>query len=194
MSWQQLLARGEIKAHQTSKQELDNIRALIARDLADAGLAGLSADRRFATAYNAALQAGKIAIGACRTLRSSSSRPKRAPSRGAQFRKHRLLRQRPPAMHECDNPTRILAIGGDVQHPESNQSGPARHQYRRHRLLPHEHLDHRRRKWRARHRLGRTLQHAARPEDSFLGKLQKPRGPLLSCNSLTCTQNLSSLN
>ena len=33
------------------------MRALIARDLADAGIAGLSADRRFATAYNAALQA-----------------------------------------------------------------------------------------------------------------------------------------
>ena len=32
------------------------MRALIARDLADAGIAGLSADRRFATAYNAALQ------------------------------------------------------------------------------------------------------------------------------------------
>jgi len=36
------------------------MRALIARDLADAGLAGLSADRRFATAYNAALQAANM--------------------------------------------------------------------------------------------------------------------------------------
>ena len=34
--------------------------ALIARDLA--GLAGLSADRKFATAYNAALQAANMAI------------------------------------------------------------------------------------------------------------------------------------
>ncbi len=62
MSWKQLSARGEVKAHQTSKQELDNIRSLIARDLADASLPGLSADRRFATAYNAALQASKICI------------------------------------------------------------------------------------------------------------------------------------
>ena len=38
------------------------MRALIARDLADASLAGLSADRRFATAYNAALLAANIAI------------------------------------------------------------------------------------------------------------------------------------
>ena len=64
MSWKQLLAKSEVKTHQTSKHELDNIRALIARDLADAALAGLSADRKFATAYNAALQAGKIAISA----------------------------------------------------------------------------------------------------------------------------------
>ncbi len=38
------------------------MRALIARDLADAALAGLSADRQFATAYNAALQAANMAI------------------------------------------------------------------------------------------------------------------------------------
>jgi hypothetical protein len=59
VSWKQLLAKGDVKTHQTSKQELGNIRALIARDLADAALAGLSADRRFATAYNAALQAAR---------------------------------------------------------------------------------------------------------------------------------------
>jgi len=38
------------------------MRELIARDLADGALAGLSADRRFATAYNAALQAANMAI------------------------------------------------------------------------------------------------------------------------------------
>lgn len=38
------------------------MRALVARDLADAGVTGLSADRRFATAYNAALQAAHMAI------------------------------------------------------------------------------------------------------------------------------------
>jgi hypothetical protein len=71
VSWKQLLAKGEVKAHQTSKQELDNIRALIARDLADAALRGLSADRRFATAYNAALQTAKIVI-ACSGHRVSA--------------------------------------------------------------------------------------------------------------------------
>jgi uncharacterized protein (UPF0332 family) len=57
-----LLADKEAQRHQTSKKELDNMRALIARDLADASIAGLSADRRFATAYNAALQAANMAI------------------------------------------------------------------------------------------------------------------------------------
>ena len=38
------------------------MRALVARDLADANVRGLSADRRFATAYNAALQAASISI------------------------------------------------------------------------------------------------------------------------------------
>ena len=47
------------------------MRALIARDLADASLAGLSADRRFATAYNAALQAENMAI-ACAGYRIMS--------------------------------------------------------------------------------------------------------------------------
>ncbi|HXM21379.1 MAG TPA: hypothetical protein VN948_08960 [Terriglobales bacterium] len=51
MTWTKLLANKDAKKHRTSKKELDNMRALIARDLADASLVGLSADRRFATAY-----------------------------------------------------------------------------------------------------------------------------------------------
>ena len=62
MTWTSLLANKEAQKHKTSKKELDNMPALIARDLADASLAGLSADRRFATAYNAALQAANMAI------------------------------------------------------------------------------------------------------------------------------------
>ena len=38
------------------------MRALVARDLADAQVQGLSSDRRFATAYNAALQTANMAI------------------------------------------------------------------------------------------------------------------------------------
>jgi len=62
MTWKELLANNQAKRHKTSKKELDNMRALIARDLADSAIAGLSADRKFATAYNAALQAANMAI------------------------------------------------------------------------------------------------------------------------------------
>src|SRR6516225_2734607 len=71
MSWKQLLAQRKIKRHTTSRQELDELRTLIERDLTDATLKGLSADRRFATAYNAALQTAKMAI-ACAGYRVSS--------------------------------------------------------------------------------------------------------------------------
>jgi len=55
VTWTKLLANKEAQKHKTPKKELDNMRALIARDLADAGLAGLSADRKFATAYKPCL-------------------------------------------------------------------------------------------------------------------------------------------
>jgi hypothetical protein len=72
MSWKQLLAQRKVQLHTTSKQELDGLRALIERDLTDAALAGLSADRRFATAYNAALQTAKMVI-ACAGYRVAST-------------------------------------------------------------------------------------------------------------------------
>lgn len=62
MSWARLLANKDAQQHVTSRRELDNMRQLIARDLADAALRGLSADRKFATAYNAALQAANMAV------------------------------------------------------------------------------------------------------------------------------------
>ena len=71
MTWTTLLANNEAQKHKTSKKELNNVPALIARDLADAAIAGLSADRRLATAYNAALQAANMAI-ACAGYRIMS--------------------------------------------------------------------------------------------------------------------------
>ena len=47
MSWKQLLAQHKVHLHRTSNGELDQLRALIDRDLNDAALSGLSADRRF---------------------------------------------------------------------------------------------------------------------------------------------------
>jgi uncharacterized protein (UPF0332 family) len=51
-----------VQNHATSLQEIGNLRELVSRDLKDAGIEGLSADRRFATAYNAVLQLSKMAI------------------------------------------------------------------------------------------------------------------------------------
>ncbi len=62
MTWKQLLANNEVKPHKTSKAELDSLRAIILRDISDASVDSVSADRRFATAYNAALQASKMAV------------------------------------------------------------------------------------------------------------------------------------
>jgi len=45
--------RGQ-SSHAQSKKELNELRALIARDLEDAAIQELSDDRRFATAYNVA--------------------------------------------------------------------------------------------------------------------------------------------
>jgi len=62
MNWQSLLQAQRIKTHRTSRQELDDLRAVVERDLQDAGVTALSADRRFATAYNAVLQLAKMVI------------------------------------------------------------------------------------------------------------------------------------
>src|ERR1700676_3082616 len=62
MSWQSLLQAQRINPHQTSRQELDDLRNVVERDLQDAAVTALSADRRFATAYNAVLQLSKMAI------------------------------------------------------------------------------------------------------------------------------------
>jgi len=72
MTWQELLNEGRIEKHTTSPAELDELRAVVARDLADAEVDRLSADRRFATAYNAALQSAKMVI-ACSGYRIRGS-------------------------------------------------------------------------------------------------------------------------
>ncbi len=53
-----------MKAHKTSRKEIEQLFAVFERDMADARAVGLSADRRFATAYNAALMAARAALAA----------------------------------------------------------------------------------------------------------------------------------
>ena len=58
------LKEDKLKAHKTSKKEIAQLFKIVDRDLADAGIHGLSADRRFITAYNAALQLTTILLRA----------------------------------------------------------------------------------------------------------------------------------
>ena len=68
MTWKDLLKNQRMKPHQTSQEELHDLRSVVERDLKDAKLDQLSADRRFATAYNAVLQLTKMVI-ACEGYR-----------------------------------------------------------------------------------------------------------------------------
>jgi hypothetical protein len=70
MTWEDLLASARVKHHRTSSNEIRQLREVVARDLKDAGVKALSADRRFATAYNALLQLAKMVI-ACSGYRIS---------------------------------------------------------------------------------------------------------------------------
>jgi hypothetical protein len=72
MSWKKLQAEGKVRTHKTSRKELDDWRAVIARDLEDSAIQELSDDRRFATAYNAALQAATMSI-ACAGFRLATA-------------------------------------------------------------------------------------------------------------------------
>ena len=63
VTWQDLLANGDVKEHTTSANEISGLRELINRDIKDAKSTAISDDRRYATAYNAALQISKMGIG-----------------------------------------------------------------------------------------------------------------------------------
>ncbi len=61
MSLQQWANDGWLRPHQTSSQEIADLFAIVARDLADAQ-GDISADWRFGIAYNAALKLGTILL------------------------------------------------------------------------------------------------------------------------------------
>lgn len=63
-SLQQLLAEGRLQRQPAVPAEINALFKVAARDLADAGVLGLSEDRRFATAYNGALQLATIVLRA----------------------------------------------------------------------------------------------------------------------------------
>jgi len=62
MSLKELLNQGSVKPHKTSKEEIGNLLELVRRDIKDSEVKTISTDRRFATAYNAALQLATIIV------------------------------------------------------------------------------------------------------------------------------------
>jgi len=72
LPYNHLLRKGRIRKHRTNAQEIVSLFEVVERDLADASVPGLSPDRRFATAYNAVLQAAK-AIMYCEGYRTKGS-------------------------------------------------------------------------------------------------------------------------
>lgn len=62
MNLKDLLNQDKLRAHKTSKKEIDNLLTIIRRDIKDSKVEDLSPDRRFACDYNAVLLYGKSYI------------------------------------------------------------------------------------------------------------------------------------
>ncbi len=62
MTWRELEDQGRAARHVTSKRELDDLRAVVDRNLRDAAIAGISPDNSLGLACEAALLAAKMAI------------------------------------------------------------------------------------------------------------------------------------
>lgn len=62
MNLRNLLNQGRLRRHKTSQEEIGNLLDVIKRDIKDAKIKGLSADRKFACAYNAVLQLATICL------------------------------------------------------------------------------------------------------------------------------------
>lgn len=62
MSLERLFEQDKLAPHRTSRKEIGNLLRVIRRDLRDAKVKGLSIDRKFAIAYNAALQGATILL------------------------------------------------------------------------------------------------------------------------------------
>ena len=64
MSLEDWLNEGRLKTHTTGQKEIEQLFAVFKRDMADAQAEALSTDRRFTTAYNAALMVARAALAA----------------------------------------------------------------------------------------------------------------------------------
>jgi len=62
MNWNDFLANKSATRHSTSKQEIEDLRAVVLRNLSDAAAEGISVDGTFSHAYDAILVLAKIAV------------------------------------------------------------------------------------------------------------------------------------
>jgi hypothetical protein len=62
VNWKQWLDKGDLQKVHVNRRSLADLSNLVDRDLNDAQVASLSADRRFAIAYNAALNLANYVI------------------------------------------------------------------------------------------------------------------------------------
>lgn len=62
MTWTHYLNHGKVDRHSPTKQEIDDLRGLVARNVKDASLAQLSADNRLGLAYEAGFVLAKMAV------------------------------------------------------------------------------------------------------------------------------------
>ena len=70
MNLKNLLEKGILKHHKTNSKEMADLFGIVERDLKDARIPSLSEDRKFATIYNAVLQA-TTALLYCEGYRTS---------------------------------------------------------------------------------------------------------------------------
>lgn len=73
MDLEQNLAAGRLRRLEPSRSEIGRLLAVADRDIADASLRGLSADRAFSTAYSAALSLATLVLRASGYRTSSDS-------------------------------------------------------------------------------------------------------------------------
>ncbi|MDO9108863.1 MAG: hypothetical protein Q7U89_07765 [Coriobacteriia bacterium] len=73
MSLSAWLADGSVKSHAPQRKEILHLLAIADRDLSDANVAAVSVDRRFATAYSAALQLVTVVMRASGYRTASSA-------------------------------------------------------------------------------------------------------------------------
>jgi hypothetical protein len=62
MNFESLLAEGRLRHHETNQKEIGDLLRVAERDLSDARVSGLSSDRRFLIAYDAALALATIPL------------------------------------------------------------------------------------------------------------------------------------